>query len=1069
MKNKSVKHLLLVSLFCWSINFAQQNENPDVDRGVSYGLELGANESISIPLHRVNIEGVSIPITLSYNSKGMLVSDVPSNVGYGWKLNFGGEVQKTVNHIPDESPNGWFFHDRYDELVPNLYPSHIGKVLYESIDATPDIFSVRINNGFNLEYLYNRTLVNGYQEPFILNQSNSNINISTNFEKLKQVGFGQYEQGGYTSTDDFDISINDNKGINYLFRKGIKRRSAWDLERKRATYIDSFGIQNYYIHRIETDFNTDFINYEYLETPLNKYVLHGKATRVQTNEDPRTYPTTNDPIVTSRYESQISVQDVSGKDIKKIITPYETIEFSFLEKYYNNSFHDIIQSPIQGINLNEYMYQKINLIDEIKIFDHRGNYISGYKFNYTEQTQDQNLYEGQLKIKSILKYAKNHKNFEVYRKFDYYYNPTGIVNAVSMAQDVFGYPNEATNNSEINITPIYINPAIAEKLPNENRMIKGMLKTITTPSGGKKEYTYQENSYNTMYYGGLIIKEISTYDKTGDLLGVTDFVYEEPIGFGLPVYDETPIASGEIPNDTYKEGYYEHNLQMNPWQTYFTKRDPAMDEQNYPYLTAYTVSNIPYGLKSNTSLAEDYILNFQLQNLDQLEKGMFYSKITTRRKNVLNNQYEKGSMIRYYKPSLEFSNIGKRLQKTEYLDKDNNKKKEVTYEYETILTDQISLFQFDNFHYVDIDDDAVFRYNLEEAPVYKIESVLRNTEIKEYFNNNSISTNKTSIAYLNENNSNNQPVDYGKIKALTHYFNGEVKNKVEYKYLSEYPNISVDKQFLVVRKNPKIETNDWLYNNYSWILRSSTNMEYLLDGKPYRIGKVLNNQQTDLPYSEQNFISSSYDIDGNLISLAQDFVEFLYDDNGKLLSKKNSRSGLQQIYQRGEEYNGLYIDAILNTNLVFEGESTNFFVKKSFENPSETNVVYFDDAFSGDYVFDGTNISLGDFDANYKVSYWTYIDDKWSFNSYVHPGGNILITKPQEALYIDEIRVQPVNSSIQTLTLKPLIGQTSNLNNRYDGERIEYDIFGRATFLLDKDRNVLIENRNNLAKVNTTN
>ncbi|WP_282089701.1 hypothetical protein [Aquimarina algiphila] len=1054
--------LIIMSILSFHFCVSQEDDNPDVDRGVSYGLQLGSNENISIPLYNITIEGTTIPITLSYNSKGTQVSNVPTNVGFGWNLNAGGGIQKTINHLVDESPDGWFFHNRYEDLQPEIYGNNRGKDLFESVDAAPDIFRMRMSNGFLAEYVFDRITDRSSPQPLILKQNGHIADIITNLNRLYQYGYGNYDEDAYQSEDEYDIKIRDNKGVNFLFRRGVKRNKSWDLERRRSTYVDSSDIQNYYVHKILTDQNTDFIQFEYVKTELNKFTLHGKATRLQTNSDPRTPPSSNDPVITNGYESQISVQDESRKDIKKITTPYETIEFLYKEKSYYNSFIQIIQSPIRGVNLDDYTFQKFKLLDEIKIYDHKGNYISGYKFNYTEQTQDQDLYEGSLKIKSILKYAKNHKDTFVYRKFDYYYNPAGRENAVSMAQDVYGYPNGARNNSEVNITPVHIYPLASDKLPSEDYMIKGMLKAITNPYGGKTEYVYKENSYNTMYYGGLLIQKINTYDNNGSIIGTKEYTYENPEGFGLPIYDQTPIVQGQIPEGIYDEGYYEESLRTTPWESYFTKRDPWMDRDNLQYLTAYAVSNIPYELKQDTPIADTYIENLQLQNFNQLQSGSFYKTVTTKRKNVVNNQYEKGYTIQRYRPSLNGFQLDKRLERTEYFNSVGKKQKETIYNYDLVLTDYIIAYQFDNVHYKS-DNGSVFRYQLEPFPIYKTENVLRNTETIDYDDSNNTLTNRKDFTYLNEDNSENQAVDYRRVKTATRYYNNTLKEKTENKYLSEYDSIPFDMQYLFWR-NPAVETNNWVYHESYWRLRSSSVTSYLYDGKPLKIGIIRNNPQTNEPYTEQNFVPSFYDTSENLNSLAEEFTEFLYDGSGRLQSQKDSRSLIQQIYQRSEEYDGLYIDAVLTTDVPYTNGATNFFLKKSFENSTDPNVISFDKAFSGNHVYTGNSISLGNFPADYEVSYWSYTNNEWKYHHLIHQGGILVINKPQGATYIDEIRVQPKNSTIEAYTLQPLIGTTSALNNRGDGQRIEHDVFNRALYYKDKNQNVLRENRINLFK-----
>ena len=52
--------------------------------------------NISLPLYEIDVDGVKIPISLSYHSSGIRVNQESSWVGLGWSLNAGGLVSRTV-------------------------------------------------------------------------------------------------------------------------------------------------------------------------------------------------------------------------------------------------------------------------------------------------------------------------------------------------------------------------------------------------------------------------------------------------------------------------------------------------------------------------------------------------------------------------------------------------------------------------------------------------------------------------------------------------------------------------------------------------------------------------------------------------------------------------------------------------------------------------------------------------------------------------------------------------------------------------------------------------------------
>ena len=71
-----------------AVNFAEANE---------YSGKI----AISIPIFEFSIDGVAIPISIDYNSNGILVDEYASRVGLGWSLQAGGIISKSIQGIND--------------------------------------------------------------------------------------------------------------------------------------------------------------------------------------------------------------------------------------------------------------------------------------------------------------------------------------------------------------------------------------------------------------------------------------------------------------------------------------------------------------------------------------------------------------------------------------------------------------------------------------------------------------------------------------------------------------------------------------------------------------------------------------------------------------------------------------------------------------------------------------------------------------------------------------------------------------------------------------------------------
>ncbi|TRX50925.1 RHS repeat protein [Fulvivirga sp. M361] len=77
--------------------------------------------NVSIPIHTIVDNTLSLPISLSYHASGLKVQEEASWVGLGFSLNAGGVITRTVRGIPDEFHNGYFKnHERISILANKI-------------------------------------------------------------------------------------------------------------------------------------------------------------------------------------------------------------------------------------------------------------------------------------------------------------------------------------------------------------------------------------------------------------------------------------------------------------------------------------------------------------------------------------------------------------------------------------------------------------------------------------------------------------------------------------------------------------------------------------------------------------------------------------------------------------------------------------------------------------------------------------------------------------------------------------------------------------------------------------
>jgi len=75
----------------------------DLSSNVSRNVNLyNGLPSVSVPIHEIVANDISIPISVSMSNPAVKVDDMGSEVGNNWMLNAGGAITRTVNNLPDE-------------------------------------------------------------------------------------------------------------------------------------------------------------------------------------------------------------------------------------------------------------------------------------------------------------------------------------------------------------------------------------------------------------------------------------------------------------------------------------------------------------------------------------------------------------------------------------------------------------------------------------------------------------------------------------------------------------------------------------------------------------------------------------------------------------------------------------------------------------------------------------------------------------------------------------------------------------------------------------------------------
>ena len=247
--------------------------NPDVANLGKFGTvpinKYNGTANISIPIYSIELDGLQIPIQLTYNTGGIRVSQEASWVGLGWNLSDGMVITREVNgyeDIYDGDHSGWLYSD---DLVHPTGPSDSQFTLdaqellilhndYNSkpSDLQPDLFSVSLPSGSFKFYLPKITDQNAVElQARVIGEQNFRVTYHLNnktFTVIDPSGFAYYfdqkefstsyaSQNNGMVSDDAAALIN----VSSLVGKHkLDMISSWKVSEIRSPHFDATNNQD---------------------------------------------------------------------------------------------------------------------------------------------------------------------------------------------------------------------------------------------------------------------------------------------------------------------------------------------------------------------------------------------------------------------------------------------------------------------------------------------------------------------------------------------------------------------------------------------------------------------------------------------------------------------------------------------------------------------------------------------------------------------------------------------------------------------------------------------------------
>ena len=480
--------------------------------------------NISVPIYTIQQKGISIPISLSYHARGVMVSETAPRTGMGWSLQYGGSISRQVRGKADESSHFGYLANRnefmkYSSDIEARRTVSTRESADSSYDFYPDQFSFSAG---------------GVSGKFVLDYTNGEPVVQS-FDDVK-VSYTMGSGNGISGIAAFIVT--DSKGNHYYF--GISK----DGTRTAQDYQQSNGVSIPHGGAVVFDSNTDGneeINYSawklmdietsygelisYYYEGIGRTVYHRKVYDKHNSNGTATNSAANMSNISAIYTRLSKVWDYEKQ--------LAMIEFNEgRDRIVFNKSEDV-REDFEGHSLDKISIYNNNRL--IKLFKLNYSYTKSMdQTNLLWYFQDNDgLFSKYFKRMFLASVEEEGRNGEKLPPYLFTYDPQILPSVFSSRQDYWGYYNGATNNGPFTRMfdyGMYTSDRRVDTLKSE----AGILKEIQYPTGGITKFTYEHNKgVAPEYFNKIILPSINpaAEDEVEIVLTKANFAYNQATGY----------------------------------------------------------------------------------------------------------------------------------------------------------------------------------------------------------------------------------------------------------------------------------------------------------------------------------------------------------------------------------------------------------------------------------------------------------------------------------------------------------------------------------------------------------
>lgn len=561
--------------------------------------------TITIPLYEIRTSSFTLPITLSYTTGGIKVTQPNGAVAVGWTLNAEPMITREVRGLRDEQ--AYLTDSAYNATNPLQYQTLVGEGLK---DILPDLFYYRTldNSG-----RFSLSMANNYRfHPQLLSLSCVKLATPNNVV----AGFFQNE-----------ISLTDNSGTVYRYGSDAASREFSDLPNDMATIttwkassITSLNGEKMFFSYLSNFYREkNYADYDYYAVEEDPSLLKSVP--------PGVPPTPGYWKGTGTKENYY-YYDHNTRDFRRWM---EVIDRPYTTYYREVDTRFISRISFQNGSV-EFGYDNVSKrLSSLTVKDSQGKQLRKITFCLSDIG-----YERQLLDSILIQDSQS----TTCQKYEFTYQKGGSYSPYTTSVDRWGYYNGRGGNSDRipqrqikvkdranNIEyPVTIGGAVNVD-PELSCASLYSLASVRYPTGGQTFYNYELNTFNQYPRpgdgatagirkgSGLRISRIVDFPdgRQGERI-VRDFTYYNTTGYGLSSHGviRYPDASWAF-EDKIKKRYFTYAGPLN-----LMKIDH--DYTVYSNTCKLTGDNTVYYCKVTESVNGQKIDHFHEQS-----KGIFYS------------------------------------------------------------------------------------------------------------------------------------------------------------------------------------------------------------------------------------------------------------------------------------------------------------------------------------------------------------------------------------------------------------------------------------------------------------